>query len=97
MSMTEIIRIKEEILKFLKDQEAGVFLFGSRSRKDHHQGSDIDIGIIPRGPINKDRLILLRELLENLNTPYKIEIVDFSTVSEAFQKEALKDAEWWRD
>ena len=97
MTMSEITYIKHQILEFLKDQEAGIFLFGSRSRGNHHWGSDIDIGIIPKERFNPQRLVLLREFLENLNTPYKIDIVDFSNVSEAFKKEALKEAEWWRD
>jgi uncharacterized protein len=97
MAASEITHIKHQILEFLKDQEAGIFLFGSRSRRNHHEGSDIDIGIIPKEHFNPQRLVLLREFLENLNTPYKIDIVDFSKISEAFKKEALKEAEWWRD
>jgi len=97
MTPSEITDIKHQILEFLKDQEVGIILFGSRSRKNHHRGSDIDIGIIPRERFNPQRLVLLRDFLENLNTPYKIDIVDFSNVSEAFKREALKEAEWWRD
>jgi len=35
--------------------------------------------------------------VENLNIPYKVEIVDFSEVSESFRKESLKDAMVWKD
>jgi len=35
--------------------------------------------------------------VENLNIPYKVEIVDFSGVSESFRKESLKEAVVWKD
>ncbi len=43
------------------------------------------------------KLILLREHIEEMNIPYKVEIVDFSTVSEGFKKMALKEAVVWKD
>jgi len=94
---SELIEIKNLILEFLKDQEVSILLFGSRSRKSHHQGSDVDIGIIPRGGVDPKCLVLLREILENINIPYKVELIDFSTTSEDFRNEALKEAEWWRE
>jgi uncharacterized protein len=97
MTASEITDIKHLILEFLKDQEADIFLFGSRSRGNHQWNSDIDIGIIPKERFNPQQLVLLREFFENLNTPYKIDIVDFSNVSEAFREEVLKEAEWWSD
>jgi uncharacterized protein len=94
MTPSEITHIKHEILEFLKDQEAGIFLFGSRSRGNDHPGSDLDIGIIPGNRFDPYRLVLLREFLDNMNTPYKIDVVNFSNVSEMFKTEALRDAEW---
>jgi uncharacterized protein len=97
MLSSEIEKIKHYILEFFKDQEVGVFLFGSRAGGRHHQGSDLDIGVFPNGKYEPFRLILLRNLLENFNNPFKIDLVDFSNVSDSFKIEALKEAIWWRD
>lgn len=42
-------------------------------------------------------MILLHEYLDELNIPYKVEIVDFSTVSEEFKKITLKETKVWKD
>jgi hypothetical protein len=88
--------IKQTVLDFLGNQEVSIFLFGSRKRQDNTVGSDWDIGIIPRGKFNRSALTLLREELENLNIPYKVDLVDFSQVSEGFKNKAMKEIEWWR-
>ena len=72
-------------------------LFGSRARGDHTPHSDIDIGIIPHKPLDQKKLTLVREWIENQNIPQKVELVDLSLVSEQFKKEALRDAEWWKE
>lgn len=57
----------------------------------------MDIGIIPKGKLDGKKVTLLRELIENLNIPYRVDIVDFSNVSDEFKKEALAEVEVWRD
>jgi uncharacterized protein len=93
---SEIEKIQQFILDFLKDTEASIFLFGSWAGNRQRVGSDIDIGIIPRGKFDATVLILLREILENLNTPYKVDLVDFSLVYDSFKKESLREGIWWR-
>lgn len=88
--------LKQTVLDFLGNQEVSIFLFGSRKRKDNAPGSDWDIGIIPRGKFNQRSLTLLREQLENMNIPYKVDLVDFSQVSDGFKNKAMKEVEWWR-
>ncbi len=39
----------------------------------------------------------LKEYIDDSNIPYNVDIVDFSTTSEQFKKEALRDAEIWKD
>lgn len=92
-----LVELKKVIVGFLKNEEVKVLLFGSRARKDNYPTSDVDIGIIPGGTIDKKKLILLKEKVENLNLPYKIEIVNLEEVSPIFRKEALKDAIVWKD
>jgi predicted nucleotidyltransferase len=92
-----IQQLKEHVLTFLGKENVKIVFFGSRIRGDNIASSDIDIGIIPKGKFNRGGLTLLREYIDDSNIPYNVDIVDFSTTSEQFKKEALKDAEIWKD
>lgn len=81
----------------LKGQKIKVVLFGSRARKDYVASSDVDIGLIPYGAVNEGKITLLRDRIEQLNIPYKVEIVNLQDVSEDFKKEALKEVIVWKD
>ncbi len=94
---TNIADLKNAVLDFLSGENSKVFLFGSRARGDNSAASDVDIGIVPREGFRREKLALLREFIENLNVPYKVEVVDFSQVSGRFKAEALKDAVLWKD
>ena len=97
LTVTHIADLKEAVVDFLKDENITVFLFGSRARGDGAVASDVDIGVVPGEGFRRERLTLLREFIENTNVPYKVEIVDFSEVSEQFRREALKDAVTWKE
>lgn len=90
-------KLRNQVLEILKDEKVKVVLFGSRARKDYADTSDVDIGIIPYGKINQDKITIFRERIEDMNIPYKIEVVNFSEVSEDFKKEALKEVIIWKD
>lgn len=92
-----IRNLKEHVLGFLGNKNIKIVVFGSKARGDNSAFSDVDIGIIPKGEFNRNSLTLLREFIENSNIPYKVDIVDFSSTSEQFKSEALKDAEIWKD
>ncbi|MBI2470577.1 MAG: nucleotidyltransferase domain-containing protein [Planctomycetes bacterium] len=89
--------VKEVVITFLKDEKVKIILFGSRARGDNNKCSDVDIGIIPIGKFNDERIILLKQKIENLNIPYKVELVNLSEVSIEFKREAMKDAVVWKD
>jgi len=90
-------KLKKITLDVLKGEKVKVILFGSRGRQDNHATSDVDIGLVPRGKLNKKKLLFLKEQIDALNIPYKVEIVDFSSVSADFKKEAMKGASVWKD
>ncbi len=92
-----IQQLKEHVLTFLGNENVKIVVFGSRIRGDNIASSDIDIGIIPKGEFDRGELALLREYIDDSNIPYNVDIVDFSTTSEQFKKEALRDAEIWKD
>lgn len=79
-----------------KDNDVKLVLFGSRARGDYAKTSDIDIGILPKGRINKKKLILLREKVENSNIPYKVDVVDLTQTSREFREKALKEGILWK-
>lgn len=89
--------LRECAMKFLWNEDVAVVLYGSRARKDSTRFSDFDIGIIPRGGFDRKKITLLREAVDNLNIPYKVDIVDFSHVSDEFRETALREAESWKD
>lgn len=92
-----IEKLKEVFLRFLKNEDVKVVLFGSRARGEFVNTSDVDVGIIMGKGADRKKLILLREYIDRLNIPYKVEIVDFSTVSDEFKRMALKEAVIWKD
>ena len=62
-----------------------VLLFGSRARGNYRKASDIDIAVFAPN-ISSSRLNLLRDSLDELDIIYKIDVVNYYTIS----KEALK-------
>ncbi|CAD6493015.1 MAG: Nucleotidyltransferase domain protein [Candidatus Argoarchaeum ethanivorans] len=91
------LKVLENIAKdAFKDSEVQIVLFGSRARGDYAKTSDIDIGILPNGEINRKELILLREKVENSNIPYKVDVVNLSQTSKEFTEKALKEGILWK-
>jgi predicted nucleotidyltransferase len=88
--------IKRVVLAGLQGEDVSVALFGSMASGFYRQPSDVDVAILPRNGWDRGKLALLREKLENLNVPYKVDVVDFSIVSQRFRDEALKTVVWWR-
>lgn len=68
-----------------------VVIFGSRARGDYKVNSDIDLAVIFNNN-EKDNFIKLQTKLEELNTLYKFDIVDFKSVKDdKLKKEIEKD------
>ena len=81
MKRTELKTIndlKRFIKNFFNKKDVRIFFFGSRARGDHSPFSDIDIAIDSKEDISSD-ITKLREILENSNLPYKVDIVRLST------------------
>ncbi len=69
-----------------------IFLFGSRARGDNRSTqSDIDIGVVATKKLSLLHLAKIEDALDQLQTLYTIEIVDFTQREDTFTKEALKD------
>lgn len=81
-----------EIIELLKKENIlKVILFGSRSRGDYKYNSDIDLAIIFNNEDN-DNYIKLFTKLEELNTLYKFDVIDFNKITNnKLKDEILKD------
>lgn len=82
------------VKKYLNTAKYKVFVFGSRVKGDNSLRSDIDVGILGDDAVPLDKMFKIREEFDNLPILYKIDLVDFTIVSEKFKKEALKNIEY---
>jgi uncharacterized protein len=89
--------LKSLVIELFKEENVIVILFGSRSRGDYSRVSDIDIGILPKKNLDKKKLVLLKEKIDDLNIPYTVDVVDLSKVSEAFREKALREGIIWKN
>ncbi|MDW7732622.1 MAG: nucleotidyltransferase domain-containing protein [Methanolobus sp.] len=90
-------QVKEAVLEAFAYEDVRVILFGSRARGDSGRTSDIDVGILPRGPYNRRKLTVLREKLEDMNIPYTVDVVDISEVSDDFRRKVLEEGIVWKN
>lgn len=58
----------------------GAYFFGSRAKGEAHPGSDLDIGVLGRGPIPLQRLITIQGEVEDA-LGMRADIVDLRTAS----------------
>ncbi len=83
--------LKSMIKDVFKGEDVRVILFGSRGRGDHLETSDMDVGILSKGEVNKSKITLFRDRIENSNIPYKVDVVDLSRASKEFTQVVLKE------
>ncbi len=89
-------KLKEEILeivgKYVDLNTHKVFVFGSRVTEKGDDRSDIDVGI--EGTNEVKHISIIKEDVDNLPLLYKIDVVDFKTVSSDFYKVAKEKVEY---
>ena len=84
------LRIVEEILeKHLPDRE--VWAFGSRVNGTAKETSDLDLAVIGETSLDFKTLAALRDAFSESNIPYKVDVVDWATISETFREIIRKD------
>ncbi len=82
--------IKEMVFKYLDPLEVKAFIFGSRAIRKNRNYSDIDLGFVSKSKIPIMVIMDLEEEFDRSNLPFKVDLVDFASVSDDFKKNALK-------
>ncbi len=83
-------QIKEIIGKFIDLNKYEVFIFGSRITEKARKYSDYDIGIRGKRALPAQKIVLIKEALEESDLPCQVDVVDFYTVSADFKNVAMK-------
>ena len=87
-------RIRQEIMKVAPELRGyRVFLFGSRATGNARERSDFDVGILGDAPVPLQTFYRIDDLLENIETLYKIDFVDLNRAAPSLKREALKAVE----
>lgn len=73
---------------FKKENIDKVILFGSRARNDYKNNSDIDLAIIFDSDDN-DNYIKLLTKLEELNTLFKFDVIDYNKITNTTLKQEI--------
>ena len=93
--MTAALDIRPEHLAIVCDilrahLPSGVraFVFGSRAAGTARRYSDLDVALAWERPLGLDAIAALTEALSESELPYKVDIVDLSTVDRGFRSRA---------
>jgi predicted nucleotidyltransferase len=76
--------IKDVLSKYVSDCE--VRIFGSRLTDKAKSYSDLDLVVIGKEKIKRQTLIRLKEEFEASDLPFRIDLLDWHRISEAFHK-----------
>ena len=71
--------------------EYEVWAFGSRAKWKAKEYSDLDLCVITKEPLSFTILGLMAEDFSESDLPWKVDVVDWSTTNESFQKIIEKD------
>jgi type I restriction enzyme S subunit len=91
--MTELADIRprdldivRSILKAALPPDAKVWIFGSRAAWKARRSSDLDLAIDAGRKLTLDELGALSDGFEDSDLPYTVDVIDWATTGEAFQK-----------
>lgn len=78
----------EIVRKILKNNvpNAEIRIFGSRYKRTNKEYSDIDIAIVQKEKISLELYSKMKEEFEESNLKYRVDLVDWNTISEEFKK-----------
>lgn len=68
-----------------------VWAFGSRVRQTHKPFSDLDIVVVNDEPLSITTMAELSEAFSESDLPWKVDVVDWASISEGFRKNIHAD------
>lgn len=83
--VTQIIR------RHLPDQSYKSFIFGSHATGNNRKFSDIDLGIMGPRSLSSKEYISIANDLEESSLSFRVDLVDFTKVSDKFKQVSLRD------
>jgi CRISPR-associated protein Cmr1 len=88
---------KNKIVGILKTlfPHAKIYLYGSRARGNFRPYSDIDLALDNDSAIERLDLGEARSVLEALNTPYKVDLVDINYIADTMRTKILSEGKLW--
>jgi predicted nucleotidyltransferase len=95
MSRKEEIKqmIRATCAKHLGTEGYRVFIFGSQANLPELKRADVDVGIDSTRKIRDEEIMHMREALNDMNTLYWFDVVNFNGVTEEFRKAAMQNIE----
>ena len=91
-----IQRLKKMVLSHFSQYKVQIYLFGSRARGTAKSSSDVDIAVLPQELVPDNIFSELREIFEESDIPYRVDLVDLSTVGDPFKKVVLSEGIVWK-
>lgn len=76
--------VRDILQRYVPDRE--VWAFGSRAKWTAKEFSDLDIAIIGDEPLSIGLMAEMREAFQESPLPFKIDIVDWASITPAFQQ-----------
>ncbi len=94
-----MIKKKETIIRLLTAlfPDIKIYLFGSRARGDNRPGSDIDLAINIGRELTLEELAQTKNVLEAVNIPFKIDIVDMHNIPGTLLNIIKKEGISWKN
>lgn len=89
-------KIRQIVLNFMRAEPAEIYLFGSWAKNKQQKSSDVDIAIEYNAESNRAKISTLREILEESDIPYSVDVVDLQFVSKELRAEIKKDGVQWK-
>lgn len=86
-----LLFLKSTLKKYISDDNAKLYIFGSRAKGSHKEFSDIDIAIDTHKKIPDDILLKIILEFEESTLPYEVDIVDLNSVSDNFKSLITSD------
>lgn len=76
--------------------EVKIYLFGSRARGTHTERSDIDLALDMGRKLTLRELYRAKNILEGLNTPQTIDVVDMHRINDDMKNIILREKVVWK-